>query len=199
MINAQLPKIRFFNRWPLLAIIIVITLDSFLYGQVSFLHKNSSIPLRRIEKLKVTGSAYIWTSSDTTVASVSNGIITPKKVGWTLVIAGDSLGTYKDSCLISIVPWNAGISDFSYEIYLNGFKLEGILNDTLLMQAAGGTNGWSAQYVFHSSMAKPKLLYNFPSDGKFSYDIEYGLPTPFGTYIMAKRETIFSTKNCRND
>jgi hypothetical protein len=194
VINTRILKIGFLCKWLIVSFVILISLDSYLYGQGSFLQKNYSIPLKRVEKLKVSDSVYNWTSSDTTVASVSNGIITPKKVGWTLVIAGDSLGTKKDSCLISIVPWDAGISDFNYELYLNGFKLEGILNDTLLMQAAGGTNGWSSQFVYHSSMAKPKVLYNFPSDGKFSYDVEHGLPTPFGTFIVAKRETITSPR-----
>lgn len=163
-------------------------------GQAFFSQKNLSIPVRRIEKLKVAGSVYNWKSTDTTIASIADGVLTPKKVGWTLIIAEDSLRVRRDTCMITIVPWNAGISDFNPELYLKYFRLEGIQNDTLLMQAAGSTYSWSAQYVYHSSMAKPKLLYNFPTDGTFSYDYESGLPTPFGTYILAKRETINSPR-----
>jgi hypothetical protein len=167
-----------------------IIFSSALYGQVAFPQKNLSIPLRRVEILKISGLVFYWTSTDTTVALVSGGVVTPKKVGWTLVIAEDSLRTHKDTCLISIVPWNAGISDFKYELYLSGFKLEGIFNDTLMLNCAGYLKDWSSQYIYHSSMSKPKLLSNFKCDGSFSYDIESGLPTPFGNYILAKRETV---------
>ncbi len=163
-------------------------------GQAFFSQKNLSIPIRRIEKLKVNGSVSYWKSSDTTVATILSGTLTPKKIGWTLITAEDSLHATKDSCLISIVPWNASISEFNPELYLKYFRLEGIRNDTLIMQAAGSTYSWSAQYIYHSSMAKPKLLYNFPTDGTFSYDGESALPTPFGTFILAKRETINSPR-----
>ncbi len=163
-------------------------------GQGIFLQNNYSIPLRRIEKLKVNGAVCYWKSTDTTVATISGGAVIPKKIGWTLIIAEDSLRITKDTCMITIVPWNASISEFNPELFLKYFRLEGIRNDTLLMQAGGSTYSWSAQYIYHPSMAKPKLLYNFPTDGTFSYDYESGLPTPFGTYILAKRETINSPR-----
>jgi hypothetical protein len=181
---------RFQDNKFILPMLFALIFSSALYGQVSFPQKNLSIPIRRIEKLKISGSVFYWTSTDTTVALVSGGVITPKKIGWTVIIAEDSSRIQKDSCLISIVSWNAGISDFKYELYLSGFKLEGILNDTLMLQAAGYSKDWSSQYFYHSSMSKPKLLSNFKSDGSFSFDIECGLPTPFGNFVLAKRETV---------
>ena len=62
-----------------------------------------------------TNKAVTWESSNESVATVSNGVITAKTLGTTTITATTVSGGYSASCKITVIP-KAEITDFTVNV-----------------------------------------------------------------------------------
>jgi len=132
----------------------------------------------------------IWYSSDSNIVSVRNSVLKAKALGNTNIIVKNIEGDLVDTCSVTVAPWVAGVTNLQAEPILPNLKLLAIRNDTLYLQGQGGQYGWSADYIYTEGMNIPTRICNFLNDNSFPYDPESVLPTPFGVFVLAKRESL---------
>ncbi len=151
----------------------------------------ASLSVGRKIKLSTSSSdSLIWYSSDSNIVSVKNSVIRAKALGNAKIIVRNIEGAVIDTCSVTVVPWVAGVTNLQAEPILPKLRLLAIRNDTLYLQGQGGQYGWSADYFYTEGMASPIQICDFPGDPTFPYDPEYLLPTPFGVFVLAKRESL---------
>lgn len=135
-----------------------------------------------------------WASSDTSVVSLVNSVVTARSVGNASVYVSNIAGDLHDTCTVTVVPWIASITDLSPGLVFPNMRLLSMKDDTLYMQGTGGGNGWSEVYFYKKGMTSPRLLGNFPSTVSSGTDAEPFLATSFGNFILAKRESVDSPR-----
>jgi len=154
-----------------------------------------SLTIGRREKLYTNLSNNLeWYSTDTNIVTVYNSIAKGKCVGTAYIIAKNKSGSMKDSCAVSVVPWVAGVTNLKMEPYLSNLDLLTIRNDTLYMQGAGNDYSWRDIYIYRGGTNSPKSISDFINNGKFPFDREYLLATPFDDFVIAKRESVNASR-----
>ena len=170
--------------------VIAENLGSLLGAKILNQH-SASISLRGKIKLSTSvPDSLIWCSTDSNIITVRNSIVHAKSLGTAKVIVQNLDGSSLDTCSVTVVPWIAGMTNLQAVPILTKLRLVAIRNDTLYMQGEGGSYGWSALYMYTEGMSAPRMISDFESDNTFPYDPESLLPTPFGAFVLAKREHV---------
>jgi hypothetical protein len=183
----QLPSSRP-NTVPYLPIRQGVSADGILFER-----KSRSVTLGRTEAISFRDTAGVagLNSTDTTVAALRGRKVIGLKAGTSQIIATQHPSGIKDTLSVTVVPWLADASFLSVDSKLVNCTGLAINGDTVFMQGAGGQFSWTSLYGYNTNTNATWFLHDFPSSVN---DPEPVLPTPFGNFVIAKRESSFATR-----
>ncbi len=162
--------------------------ERILCSENLFEMKHVSITRGRSVELSIadTSETTTFESTDSTVAIVRGKNVIGINRGSAEIVAKQTASGSTDTLSVSVVPWIAGASSLVVDKVEPYFRGLGVRGDTVFMQSWGGPLGGKQLYQYVSSTDQMAFLYQFPSNW---VEPEYLLPTPFGNFDIARRES----------
>ena len=130
-----------------------------------------------------TDKALTWTTSDASVATVSDGMVTGLKKGSATITATANSGA-KAECTVTIAPTASKLRACAYDVELQG---ESWNSAALMMYAQYGTPPYHASFALYLSGSSQPLEWNTSgmtfTDGPMGFG--FSLPATLATYTAA--------------
>jgi hypothetical protein len=159
-------------------------LSPFVSGKDFKINKSYlSLTVGETYKLQIeTNQKVSWTSSDTSIAKVIDGLIISKQVGRVKITVNAVNSNQEDSCEVSVVNWIAQQSKLEIKNIYDDVKLLGADGNYAYAVKATKT-AWRKLYRFNSSSSKEEDIFEFPSVP------DRMLITPFGYFVIIARKS----------